>query len=145
VTIYRVKSGDALINIARLFGVSINAVMMANHLSDPNRLAAGQKLRIPPPPPRTLRITPAKGQAGDAFELTLTAAQPGEVVRFEIQSPKGKFTGVAHTASTEGTVTATYQTGFDSPTGRYTVVVHGEGARTPTSHFVLRPSVLDEL
>jgi hypothetical protein len=64
-------------------------------------------------------------------------------VRFEIISPKGKFTGGGHTASADGAVTATYQTGFDNPTGRYTVIVHSKGATTPPAHFRVLPSVLD--
>jgi LysM repeat protein len=144
VTIYRVKSGDVLIRIAEHFGVSLHAIMTANHLSDPDRLTLGQKLRIPPPPPRTLTVKPAKGRAGDGFELTLTGAQPGEVVRFEIDSPKGKFTGGGHTASGDGTVTATYQTGFDNPAGRYTVIVHSKGPSTAPAHFRVLPSTLDE-
>ena len=139
---YHVKSGDTLIALAQRFGVSMQAVMKKNHLTNPDRLAAGQTLRIPPPPPRTLTVTPAKGQAGDGFELKLTGAQPGEVVRFEIRSPKSTFTGDAHTATADGVVTATYQSGFDSPAGTYTVIVHSRAQDTSAVHFRLTASSL---
>lgn len=76
---YRVEPGDTLGTIANDHGVSVSALIKANHLEDPNRLTAGQTLTIPtgasptaapaarhPLPPdvrRTLdgiRVTPGK-------------------------------------------------------------------------------------
>lgn len=45
--VYVVQSGDSLDGIARRFGVSVDAIVRANHLSDPNTLAQGQRLIIP--------------------------------------------------------------------------------------------------
>lgn len=45
---YVVRAGDSLSAIARQFGVSPDAIAQANHLSDPNNLAQGQQLIIPP-------------------------------------------------------------------------------------------------
>lgn len=45
--VYLVKSGDTLGGIANRFGISVNALMTANNLSDPNRLSIGQSLIIP--------------------------------------------------------------------------------------------------
>ena len=44
---YTVQSGDTLSAIAVAFGVSINDLMTANQLSDPNSIFVGQELRIP--------------------------------------------------------------------------------------------------
>jgi LysM repeat protein len=46
--VYIVKSGDTLLHVARLFGVSTDAIIQANGLSDPDRLSEGQRLIIPP-------------------------------------------------------------------------------------------------
>ncbi len=45
---YVVQAGDSLDGIARRFNVTADAISRANHLSDPNSLAEGQKLLIPP-------------------------------------------------------------------------------------------------
>ncbi len=45
---YTVKSGDTIGSIASNFGVSINTIIWANNLKNPNILALGQALKIPP-------------------------------------------------------------------------------------------------
>lgn len=45
---YIVRSGDVLVNIAAQFGVTVNAIVQANNLSNPNALRVGQTLIIPP-------------------------------------------------------------------------------------------------
>ena len=44
---YQVKKGDTLYRIAQKTGASVDAIAMANGLSDPTRLAVGQTLVIP--------------------------------------------------------------------------------------------------
>lgn len=44
---YTVQQGDTLSAIAVRFGVSIDDLMAANRISDPNSIFAGQELRIP--------------------------------------------------------------------------------------------------
>jgi len=44
---HRVRSGESLASIARLYGVSIAALAQANGLSNPNRIPVGQVLIIP--------------------------------------------------------------------------------------------------
>ncbi len=44
---YTVQPGDTLGSIAAQYGVSVNAIMQANHLTNPNMLSLGQKLIIP--------------------------------------------------------------------------------------------------
>ena len=59
-TTYVVKWGDTLYSIARRFGVTVNAIVAANGLTNPNYIRVGQTLIIPgaapgptpvPPPP----------------------------------------------------------------------------------------------
>ena len=47
--IYTVESGDTLMIIARQFGVTIDEIVAANGLTNPDRLDVGQQLVIPPP------------------------------------------------------------------------------------------------
>jgi LysM repeat protein len=138
---YRVKRGDTLAAIAKRFRVSIDAIVFVNHVADPNRVAQGQDLLIPPPLPLRLVVTPSVGQPGRAFHLNLTGAKPAEMIRFEIDSPTGKYQGPPHTASPDGTVTATYQTsGFD-PSGIYEIVATGDEGTTARAIFgVVTPS-----
>ena len=46
-TYYTVQRGDTLSSIARWYGVSVHALAQANHISNPNRIYAGQTLCIP--------------------------------------------------------------------------------------------------
>src|SRR5512139_801279 len=55
VAYHTVKFGDNLNSISRLYGVSVQALMAANHIYNPNLIYAGQTLCIPdstPVPPR---------------------------------------------------------------------------------------------
>jgi len=45
--VYTVQSGDSLSSIARKFGCTVEDLVAANDLSDPNLLRVGQELRIP--------------------------------------------------------------------------------------------------
>jgi nucleoid-associated protein YgaU len=47
---YVVESGDTLSGIAQRFGVTVDAIVEASGLEDPDRLAIGDELTIPPPP-----------------------------------------------------------------------------------------------
>lgn len=44
---YTVRPGDTLSRIAAQFGVTVNAIMQANNISNPNRIFVGQVLNIP--------------------------------------------------------------------------------------------------
>jgi LysM repeat protein len=46
---HTVKSGETLSEIAKTYGVSVQAIMDANGLPDPNRITTGQVLTIPAP------------------------------------------------------------------------------------------------
>jgi len=47
-----VEPGDNLWDLAQRYGVSVDAIVSANGLSDPEALVLGQKLVIPPPEPQ---------------------------------------------------------------------------------------------
>ncbi len=44
---YTVKSGDTLSKIAKQFGVTVNALVQANNIANPNLIRPGQVLKIP--------------------------------------------------------------------------------------------------
>ncbi len=45
--IYRVQPGDTLKSIAAQYGITLDALIRANNLPDPNNLDIGQEIRIP--------------------------------------------------------------------------------------------------
>jgi LysM repeat protein len=49
-TTYAVRSGDTLYTIAQRYGVTVQAIVDANQISNPNQLNVGQQLIIPPSP-----------------------------------------------------------------------------------------------
>ena len=57
---YVVQSGDTLGKIAQQYGVSVETLMQANSLADPNLLTVGATLDIPAPQP---------GEAGPSFKI----------------------------------------------------------------------------
>jgi LysM repeat protein len=130
-----VRAGDTLTAIAQRLRVSAAAIIERNHVSDPNRLAAGQTLVIPPRPPLALVVVPDRGHVGDGFQLRLTGAAPSETIVYSIQSPKGVFTGQPHTASDAGSVSATYQTSFGDRPGVYKVIAMGNRGTVMRAEF----------
>lgn len=62
-TTYRVQSGDTLGGIARKFGVTTDAIIRLNALTNPDVLTIGQELKIPAPGASAGQAT--SGQAGE--------------------------------------------------------------------------------
>ncbi|MDI3279910.1 MAG: LysM peptidoglycan-binding domain-containing protein [Bacillota bacterium] len=60
-TIYVVRPGDTMFLLAQRFGVPLERLIEVNRLPDPDRLAVGQALIIPQPPPEPLRYTVRRG------------------------------------------------------------------------------------
>lgn len=64
---YTIKAGDTFFQIARTFGISLNALIAANPGVDPNRLFIGQVICVPsaaPPPPVSSCPTLSIGSRG---------------------------------------------------------------------------------
>jgi LysM repeat protein len=83
---YTVEAGDTLAAIARTYGVSIDDLMTANGLTDPNVLQVGQTLIIPVAPPSLPDASPpAAGGPSRAhpypFRTTAGRDRPGAGLR----------------------------------------------------------------
>jgi murein DD-endopeptidase MepM/ murein hydrolase activator NlpD len=75
---YTVLASDTLYSIAKKHGVSVDAVLWANNLTDPNVLKAGQQLVIPP---STGKLHVAKeGDTLDALAKTYSVSKSGIAV-----------------------------------------------------------------
>lgn len=61
---YTVKAGDTLSRIASENKTSVDAIVKANDLADPDKLQVGQKLAIPPAAGGASAAPPASGSAG---------------------------------------------------------------------------------
>lgn len=69
-TVHRVRRGETLSAISARYGVSVEAIVRANRLKDPNCIEVGQELRIP-------KVKKARaGQAGVALASTGAFRQP---------------------------------------------------------------------
>jgi LysM repeat protein len=100
---YVVQSGDTLWSIARKFGVSQQAIMTANGLTNPNLIFAGQTLTIPGvsgTPVPTATATPSPGAtATPSPTITAPSTTPGlwelggQVSDFSVPD-KMKFAGM---------------------------------------------------
>jgi LysM repeat protein len=134
---YQVKRGDTLAAIARRFHVPVEKIVALNLIADPDRLADGQTLMIPPVPPLGVTVTPARGPAGQDFQLQLVGALPAEKITFAIDSPGGTYHGRVHTASEGGEVTAKYRTSPVDAPGAYTLTATGDMGTTASAQFVV--------
>lgn len=83
---YTIKAGDTFFNIARTFGISLDALLRANPGVDPDRLFIGQVICVPtagPPTPSncpTLRIGSRGASVTQAQQLLRNAGfDPGPI------------------------------------------------------------------
>jgi LysM repeat protein len=134
---YTTARGDTLTSIAARFGISVQAIIAANHIADPDNLAQGQVLTIPPAAQLQLTVTPGEGTAGTTFEISLEGARPSEAVTFEIDTPVGNYTGPPHTASDVGKVTAQYETNAGSAPGVYVIIARSARGDLGRTTFVV--------
>lgn len=61
-TLHLVQAGQTLGSIAQQYGVTVEAMLQANGLNDPNRIDVGQVLIIPLPQPPTPTVAPSPTQ-----------------------------------------------------------------------------------
>jgi LysM repeat protein len=79
---YIVQAGDSLSKIAKMFGVSVAALVAANNIQNPDKITEGQRLKIPPPTTTTTAgAAPPPGatttaHAGPPPGATTTAPPP---------------------------------------------------------------------
>jgi murein DD-endopeptidase MepM/ murein hydrolase activator NlpD len=73
---YKVKSGDSVEGIARRFGLSLDAIIASNDISNVRRLRAGEKIRIP-----NMDGIPYTVKNGDSYSKIAVSMQvPLEVI-----------------------------------------------------------------
>jgi LysM repeat protein len=70
---YVVQKGDSLSGIAKKLGVTMQSLMDANHITNPNRVLAGQKLIVPPPASATGAATTGAPTTGAPTTLAATS------------------------------------------------------------------------
>ncbi|MFL5732913.1 MAG: LysM peptidoglycan-binding domain-containing protein [Chloroflexia bacterium] len=78
-TTYTVKSGDTLSGIAALFGVTVDDIVRANNIADPNTLSDGQVLTIPVRSGGTASEATATPKAGSPGPPTSPTLPPPDV------------------------------------------------------------------
>lgn len=64
--IYALQPGDSLLSIANRFGVSIEQLMAANNLTNPDFVFSGQRILIPPSTASLPSVPPDQLPANDA-------------------------------------------------------------------------------
>ncbi len=95
---YVVQPGDVLGDIARRYGVSLEALKQANSIHDENRISAGQTLLIPPPeagpPGPAFKIIPDSelvyGPASALFDLEAFIQEQGGYLASYTQQMDGE-------------------------------------------------------
>jgi len=95
---YVVQRGDSLSAIARRFDLSQDELLALNGISDRNRIAAGDRLRLAVPPGEAAAVTPAQAAAAEA------EAEPAvEVVAIAAPEPELSESVVADIEAAEPT------------------------------------------
>lgn len=105
---YTVQPGDTLTKIARLNGVTVEALRQANGLSAQALLRIGQRLEIPTTDQKTGR-TAAGGDAGD------TSTLPSQPVAGEQAASRNELPAPAQRSATESRPVSNQRGGGSSP------------------------------
>ena len=135
--VYQVQRGDTLTEIARHFHTTVGQITNMNQLTDPDHLAEGQHITIPPASSLGLQVA-LLDDSLSGFQLTLRGGQPGEPVVFEITAPDGStYTGSPHVTGADGVVTTTYNSQIAS--GTYQVMASGDGGTEADTSFHVDP------
>jgi len=85
--IYVVEAGDSLFGIALQFGLTIDALMQANNLTNPDFVFVGQRLTIPGSgsPASTGDAAPAAAPAPVSDGIEVRVEQPGNLAQEQVQ------------------------------------------------------------
>lgn len=77
--IHTVVSGESVFKISKLYGVTVNDIVQANHLTDPETIYPGQQLTIPGVvPPQIASVLPAPAVSLSVTPLILVEGRSGE-------------------------------------------------------------------
>lgn len=100
-TTYTVQQGDSLSQIADSFGISINAIINANNLSDPSSIQPGQQLTIPGASHAVVHSKPApapvaKAPAPSPVVVAKPATRPSTNSGWNIVSLASKYLGTPY-------------------------------------------------
>lgn len=81
-TTYTMKKGDNLSTVAQKYGISVSDILKANNIKNPNKVAVGTKLVIPP---KTKKYTVQKGDTltgiAKKFGTTLSALKSANNIK----------------------------------------------------------------
>lgn len=127
---YVVKDGDSLSTIALRFGTTVEALLMANGLSDPNRIQTGQTLVIPANTAEPRLPTPPQLPSPTGLPTTVSTQQT--MFRLEDSDWQGGYRG--RTGQTYGGRSATwiYGTSTEYSTMRAVFILSGETSSAAT-------------
>jgi len=147
---YVVRPGDTLYQLARRFGTTTAALIAANDIADPRRLAVGQVLAIPgsqaesagtPPPPSPAATAPAPTPVVEATPEPqetgfIWPAEGGTIIQYYRYGHSGIDiilpVGTPLVAAADGVVEFAGWNNYGF--GWITVVDHGNGFRTLYAH-----------
>jgi murein DD-endopeptidase MepM/ murein hydrolase activator NlpD len=77
--VHTVLRGESLFKISKLYGVTVNDIVQANHLSDPELIYPGQELTIPGvEPPQIASVLPAPAVSLTIMPLILVEGRSGQ-------------------------------------------------------------------
>ncbi|HVM66559.1 MAG TPA: LysM peptidoglycan-binding domain-containing protein [Acidimicrobiales bacterium] len=140
-TTYVVVRGDTLTAIARRFGVTVGAIVAANHIASQDALSVGQVIHVPPVVPLGLTVSPGEGSAGTSFTLRLVGVAATDTVTFSVTQPgHHPYTGPQHSPAPDGTVSATYETYPTDPAGGYVVLARTSSGKGAFATFRVDPA-----
>ncbi|MFN8473922.1 MAG: sortase [Anaerolineae bacterium] len=153
---YVVQAGDSLSTIAAHFGVSVDAIVKANGLADPNVIFAGQSLSIPgsataaaPAPATQVSSTAPEPEASAPAPAPVVAAPesapPSRLVIPSIDldtqvTPSGKYKGWIAGQLLEQQYVPPYTAGWHNDTAR-----PGEGNTVMSAHHNIYGKVFGNL
>lgn len=101
--VYVVRRGDSLSSIARRFNLSENALLAWNALSDRNRIAVGQRIRLAVAPDEHVVVASAEAVVADTGPAADEAEQVADVVAITASEPELSAAEVAAVESAEPT------------------------------------------